>query len=1182
MSIRSRSQHVTRELFRFARVRSPRVIDLSRRSEVERAQLDIGDGDDARRQWAEGFIRGETAIAGFENLHVKYLERLRTNPLEAGTLPCRDDLVDRETFDGAPVARSTEFASDRQRTLRTLLAHEILGDQEKARSISRILQVIELYPRLAVVKTRRPFAPLVRRRFDRKGARADRDAADAGAGEQSARAAGTLGGLRRDLELLGRAHGIRLTRQRARLQELHIRQRAERAQSRPPLAMARQLKSEEAAAAARAYAAELRARREELSTAREAFMSLVARRSVAGLLDDDSDALRDALGSISREHLGDVQARIRRSLDERQLVGTKPCELVEEVSRLEDKDQSADKPIALPGCFGENPRVAMTTAIRPLGSAALVTVEEAFLRYTEGEINYIENILAGELRRREVKDTKYAEQVSESETRVLTDVTSETSAKVSSSLRSQVQSELNTSFNSDVNASASGTGGGTIGVVEFEGGAALDAGFGIGVDTSLSTDTENEFAQEILSKSIENTKQATLERRVSRTYALYEASNLHRIDNTAGDHPTHRRGVYCFLDKHVCITEKVYGHRLFLLANVRRPGHNLLCEQRARVALDLQQIGGRPVFDIAPDDVQPSTYKALAGRFGGAKVEPPPEPLIHLARTYKTDQTNADSEPGGGFDPKKLAQVLVPFFERYKRHLITDTITLPEGYRVHEVRVAVNHGANGVSVPAHLPLTAAGASIYSLPLMGYTVLFPLLYAPLTLWQIAYLASPLLHYNVDSSNVTVSVGTESQDSPYYFFPPDFLVAEIFDMLGNFAALSPGIFDAIKSEAETLLTALQENTAAIPTEVRDLVVAGLQNIVTRVQAVFDAVLKALDPTSGEAVPSWTSPDGELKAIADAMGSLTAAISLEATNLSTLLASFYTTWETFITNVLSHLQAGIESALSEFLSFLLTMADNAQELRFVEAHGTSRELPVSINAVTIKPGITVNLVACLQRTDEALDRWRLDTYGALYQAYLQQAADYDSRNFTLASAPVPAKSPGTLRQEEHRALKEILLYALNNYHVNHGNEYSLERINLFENTIDWQNLSCRLFNYGPNLPEIQMERHGLFKGADARRRAFLTAHWAQVMIPLHDNEHLETRMLKYFESGEANLDGDLTDDELTALYQTLVQERALTDEKPEVTHRVEILPTDLIVLKLDDGLPENQSAGCYEPPA
>src|SRR5690606_4162136 len=195
---------------------------------------------------------------------------------------------------------------------------------------------------------------------------------------------------------------------------------------------------------------------------------------------------------------------------------------------------------------------------------------------------------------------------------------------------------------------------------------------------------------------------------------------------------------------------------------------------------------------------------------------------------------------------------------------------------------------------------------------------------------------------------------------------------------------------------------------------------------------------------------------------------------------------------------------------------ISQNTQTLSFYGAEGARGELPVSLNTVAIKPGVTVNLTACLRRTDEALDAWRVRTFAALYQGYLQQLADWESRSMRGQERDGLIKPPPMLRQEERRALKELVMHALNNVAAPNGNSYTIDRMNLFEHAIDWENMSYRLFNYGPTAEEVVLEKEGLFAGADERRRAFLTAHWAQVLIPLKDDERLEEQVGRYFETG------------------------------------------------------------------
>jgi hypothetical protein len=126
----------------------------------------------------------------------------------------------------------------------------------------------------------------------------------------------------------------------------------------------------------------------------------------------------------------------------------------------------------------------------------------------------------------------------------------------------------------------------------------------------------------------------------------------------------------------------------------------------------------------------------------------------------------------------------------------------------------------------------------------------------------------------------------------------------------------------------------------------------------------------------------------------------------------------------------------------------------------------------------------------------------------------------------------------------------------------------------------VSYRLYNYGPNGAETLLESLGFFRAADARRRAFLTAHWAQVLLPLQPKEELEQAMIRYFESDhEFSFEQDLSTDELTALYQDLILGRRLAEESPEVEYRQEVVPTDFIVLMPDDALPENPQTACAE---
>jgi hypothetical protein len=170
--------------------------------------------------------------------------------------------------------------------------------------------------------------------------------------------------------------------------------------------------------------------------------------------------------------------------------------------------------------------------------------------------------------------------------------------------------------------------------------------------------------------------------------------------------------------------------------------------------------------------------------------------------------------------------------------------------------------------------------------------------------------------------------------------------------------------------------------------------------------------------------------------------------------------------------------------------------------------------------------------------------------------------------------------MRAEERRALRELLIHALNGVKdaPDPRNRYSFERINLFEHGIDWDNMSYRLYTYGPSLNEIRHDLLGVFEGADTKRRAFLNAHWAQVMLPLSAEPALEQAMLAYFETGATQIGAELETDELTQIWADVINERGRLAEQPQpLSKRELVLPTDHIVLLPDEQYPSNPDTHC-----
>lgn len=1145
----------SREILRYVRVRQPRVVDLRQRAIQSPAVHALLEAQgDAAVASAREYLASKNALLRREDLRYSYFAHLSLDDLPSAALPTRAQLRDPATFSGALIRDDQAYRSDHERALQTVTALSILGRRDEAAAAARLLAFIEAFPALATIDSPVPYPhPILRRlapQAPRKRRPAQRNVADG--------AAAPAAELTRLSASIGRLWRLRNTMIETRRAELH-----------KALAALPVRAPVEADPPTREEARNAALRRTQQATAlMQAYRDSIASSRLPDLARAAANELTRFTAATTKE-VAQWQQDVLQLQSKYDIQAERFCVAYENAASRADVAGAAATTWAATAVpdYREHPDLRLDDRVRVMGHADLIKVTETFLRYSHGEVSYIENILPGELRRRRVKSTKYFEQLTETVTEQTYDSARESSVTAKVDLSSQIETELNAKLSSDINASASGSGGGSIGVVDFEGSASAAANVNVGLDSRSSTQDKSAFSQEIVNKAIEKTKSSTIERRLNRQTALYETLNSYEINNT-GAEP--RSGIYCFLDKHVCITETLYGKRLFLLATVHLPGRNLLNQRQHQLQVGLTELGQKPVFDIAVQDIQPSNYQALVSRFKAANVSPPPPATQNVARTYKTDTSNQNVEKQE-FNPGKVADLLAPFFERYQRYLVTDTIRLPDGYEVFDVTLTVNHGHNGISIPAHLPLkvaaatAASGLTMAAAGVAGY--LGPVVIAPLAMWQFGYSVSPVLHYNTDSSNVAVCVGTQTLESSYFFFDPLWLMQAVFDALGSVLARSPQLLDDIQRRAVALVEAMKLQAAEVPAQVA---------------AVIESTVFGLIDQLSSALNSFRIKGSIKNGFRAEIGGLLKN-AVDASRLIEPMKDMFTPLQTLIDDVIALIREGVADALSDTFEYLSALTEPSETLSFTRVEGMRGELPVSINAVTINPGVTVNLVACLRRTDEALDKWRLDTFASLYQAHLQQLAEYDTRSTFAQAVNGLSKSPATMRREEHLALKELVLHALNNTHSNDGNVYSLEKINFFEHALDWNNMSFRLYNYGPNAAEVLLEKSGVFAGTDDRRRAFVIAPWCQAMLPVQPDDGMEERVRQFFRDGsvdlESGVDTDAEMDELTALYQDLVQERARIGQAPQVlSHREEVIPTDLIVI--GKSLPENTGTACGQP--
>jgi hypothetical protein len=942
-----------RELFRYARVFPPRIVDLTHRFSTypetkppEGEASDERSSESERTAWAQQFVQSAEYVADPVSLLPKeLLELLTIDRVPDDRLPSRRQIKDVASFDAAVKAHKGSLDELKRKVVLSLAASARAGRADAVAGLTRGLQVIELLPHLSKTDKRLPYAPPVLNR-DRKTKTKKAELQLPEAKSEAARVDAEPRASSRDvLAMWSLANEYASRKRRALDEEIEAIKRPSFTPSGERAAPRRRkgTKAKVDRERGKEYRAYLSSKTEALKQLNAeirrlahapAWERLELMKSDAGFREHVEKTYPDgasprharmASGAMYTPSFADMYSGTK--LEESGLTeGAKRCvyesgnPCVEELAK-------------------DVPAVGNGEDVRPLGLAELVTVEERWLSYVPGEISAIENILKGEFRRKKVKSTKIFEELTERITQEVQEREAETASTVKQDLSSHIESELASRFASSINASASGSGGGTIGVVNLEGGASLGAGVQLGIDTTLSSSTESEFSQEIVSKAVERAKKTTSELRRTRAYQRFVTTNLHEIDNTANG-AAHTNAIYCFLDKNICIAERVYGLRKFLTAELIRPGSELIKKEGQKHLLNLNEIGLPPTFDLTPNDISPANYLELVGGLRASNVSPPPSPVKIVSKTYKTDVTNENREPNE-IDAQKIADILTPFFGEYKRFLIQDNIDIPDGYAVQEVRVTVTHGSNGLSIPAHLPLSLLGSSIYALPTLGIASVPPytLFYLPLAIWQVLYTASPLLHYNADSSNVTINIGHETAESPYYFFQPDFLIREFLDALGNSFVVTEDFVEFIRARLQALYTAFtstSNNGVLNAVEgVTDAMRGEINRFIGDLQTYLGTLVTSIIPAL---ITGGTASGPVLPTVPSIDPNLLMAIPRE------VLAPF----REFFESVMTHIEELMADSIGNLFEFLTTMMQNTDTRVFVGAKGETESLPIYFNCV------------------------------------------------------------------------------------------------------------------------------------------------------------------------------------------------------------------------------------------
>jgi hypothetical protein len=293
------------------------------------------------------------------------------------------------------------------------------------------------------------------------------------------------------------------------------------------------------------------------------------------------------------------------------------------------------------------------------------------------------------------------------------------------------------------------------------------------------------------------------------------------------------------------------------------------------------------------------------------------------------------------------------------------------------------------------------------------------------------------------------------------------------------------------------------------------------------------------------------------------------------------------------------------------LIHSADNAGGAPMVQkqlgapgpdnAHAAG-SVPVSVACYDVF-SFAVNIQGLCIRTEEAMQKWRLETFEKIQTAYLALQTAYDQKVTQAESAagpPIQGQNPGINRIVEKNELKKLCITLMTGQHFQefgamtepaddprHPPEMDLEDalyqgpiIQFFEQAFEWEQMTYVYYPYFWGRKKSWRQITNL-TDPDPLFQQFLTAGAARVLVPvpmayindvqfLLQNPLKETELRnKVWRGGETPLIG-------SPLYESIAEEfRNQTDDLAGATPEGQpwefTLPTTLVWLQADATLPE-----------
>jgi len=272
--------------------------------------------------------------------------------------------------------------------------------------------------------------------------------------------------------------------------------------------------------------------------------------------------------------------------------------------------------------------------------ADLLVVKEELSRYEEGDIAYIENILAGEKKKRKHRALFRSEEQSEEET----ETTSSEERDYQVSKKSSLQSEINKTIQTDLGVDA-----GVTSTSKYGPNTSITAHGNFAGDYSKSSAeaVSRSYARDVVDRSVSKIQEKIRIFESSKIINELEEKNLHSINNEGGDH---RAGIVYWVNK--VTNAQIFNHDKHMMFDVYLPEPAALYKKLFALRGEAQKVEPpspptKPSIKL--EDITRENYDEELKKYDVSGLEDPPlDPFVWRQLSFEAHlDEDANNEING-------------------------------------------------------------------------------------------------------------------------------------------------------------------------------------------------------------------------------------------------------------------------------------------------------------------------------------------------------------------------------------------------------------------------------------------------------------------------------------------------------------------------------------------------------